>query len=226
MQELLSHQFAARKRLQFKLFRGSFSGLPDVTCRAWMSSFSRELAALGFNMSSPAAPDGSTADEGVSYGKSFLFDVVSHSVLKSLDPKDMTRSLSTREEYELKVEEKREDPPPMNFASFILCSKRHVLRSMHFTGMLEKVTANVPLADLTSDHIKQSIEEAIDLFRMKEPEARVAEAVLDGLRMQLSIENPRTRVKKQVTDYLEHMEDIGHGSFKDDSPKETVAHLT
>lgn len=58
-------------------------------------------------MSASVASAGSiVVDDGINYGKHVFLDIVRHSVLKSLDPKDMIKFLTARQEYELGVEEK------------------------------------------------------------------------------------------------------------------------
>lgn len=178
-------------------------------------------------MSVFAALAGNTeADDGATYAKSVLSDVVKHPVLKILDPKEMIKFLTPREEYELKVEEKPKKVLSMITASFSPCVKPHVLHSMHFMGMSEKVGTEVPLAGLISDHNKQSIQEAVDIVRKKEPDAEVAEFAIVRVCMRMSIADPTMRVKQLVVDYLERMENIKYGPFKNGNPKKTVAHLT
>lgn len=92
--------------------------------------------------------------------------------------------------------------------------------------MFEKVATAVPLADLAPDHINHSIEKDVNIVRKNEPDARMVEAALVELLMPVSIKDPRVTVRQIVVSYLWRMENIRYDSFKDDSPKKTVVHLT
>ena len=109
----------------------------------------------------------------------------------------------------------------------MLCVKAHVLRTMVFIAMFGNAAPDATyIKDLTSEQIKAAIEEFVSEVRQKEPESRVIDSALVVLQMPMKIEDPRMGVRQLVVDYFERMENIGYGSFKIDSRKKTVAHIT
>lgn len=190
-----------------------------------MPRLRRELAALGVEMSNASDAD------GVDYGKS-VFDVVRHPILKSLDPKGIIKFVDAREEYELEVNEKRKKVPTMTTASYKLCVKPRVLRSMHFMGVFDSVAQGVAVSALTSEQIKKAIGEAVTDVRKKSRIRKSSKLRYWGSECPCSsmtrirvLDVLEMRVRQFVVDYLERMENVGYGSFRDDNPKKTVVHL-
>lgn len=125
--------------------------------------------------------------------------------------------------YELEVEEKRKEVASMTSASYLQCQNPNVLRSMHFMGMFDIRAGDVTLSDLTSEQIKSTIDEVVQMLRTKTLDSRVLKAALPNRQIPINIDEPRMRVKHLVTDYFERMENIGYCSFKEENPGENFA---
>ena len=205
----------------------SLSLLQDVPQCMRPKRLLRELAGLGVGMTD--ANDGNESASGAypaQYASPSVFELVKYPLLSSIDPKYIISFMEARQAYELEVEEKKRQNPNMEAARFKVCVKPSVLRAMHFMDMFEAVARDVELKDLTSEHIRESLEIIVNESCRKEPSARVIEAALQCLKMPMYIEDPKMRVRQLVLQYLEIMENIGHRSFKEDNPKMTVTHIT
>lgn len=117
----------------------------------------------------------------------------------------MIKFRDNREDYELEVAEKQKEIPKMVPASYWVCVKGNLLRSMDLMGILDDVVPNMEATNLSSSHIGKSIQQAVEEIRKKEPDVGMVEAALNGMRMPMSIEDQRMRVGQMYFKYFERM---------------------
>ena len=68
-----------------------------------------------------------------------VFQPISHSVLRSVDPVKVVQVLRDREKYEIEVQEKKKEVPTLTTATYGVSVDPDMLRRMHFLGKFKSI---------------------------------------------------------------------------------------
>ena len=133
-----------------------------------------------------------------------LFKPVSHPVLKSVDPVQVSLFLKAREQYEQDVSEKQKELPTLTLAPYTSCIDRTLLKHMVLLGEFDKIAPDKTAAQLESANIKKFIEGLV-----KKPESgydpQCIDRALKGFRMPMHIADPSARVLHFASGFFERL---------------------
>ena len=156
-----------------------------------------------------------------------VFESVSHPVLRTVNPADAVRFLRDREIYEAEIAERESTySTSISPASYRISVDPIFLRSVHEMGCFDTIASDVPVDELTDEHIKQLIQSIAKNHTTREPNSAMIEEALKGLRMNMSIVDPRARTYQLALEFDTRMADIGYESFRSDNPKKAIELLT
>ncbi len=150
-----------------------------------------------------------------------VFAPLTHPVLKAVDPVSVSTFLRERERYERQVDEKQSELPTLKAASYAVSVDAGLLKTLVFLGEFDNIAPNVPAEELQSDHIKKYVESLVSATTSGF-DPKVVENALKGLRVTMSIAEPKSRMLQYVNDFFQRLEVVGYGEFRTKNPKNTV----
>lgn len=92
-------------------------------------------------------------------------------------------------------------------------------------GGFDAIAPNVPIENLTKDHIKKFIESVAGIGIESAPDSTLIEANLKGLKMKMKLSSSKARVYQLAFEYDKRMENIGCGPFRSNNPKKAILHI-
>lgn len=151
-----------------------------------------------------------------------MFATINHPVLSSIDPKDISKFLKDREKYEDEIEEKRNESPSIQAASYKVSIDRTLLNNMHFLGKFKDIAPGVTVKDLSSNRVEALLRGMVSRSRTDDVDPGTIHASLNGLKMKMTIRSAEARILDFLNNCFSRLEGVGYGDFKKNNPRKTI----